>query len=107
MLRRRLLNGLLAGVAVPGMLLLAGVATPRAAEFGKHTIKFAFQNQKGHPQAEGAQKFAARGTSRPRGAGFGGEMQLDAAFASAPRTFGEFVGAQWRRFRGHDTFQQF
>jgi hypothetical protein len=56
---------------------------------------------------EGAQKFAARGTSRPRGAGFGGEMQLDAAFASAPRTFGEFVGAQWRRFRGHDTFQQF
>ena len=57
MLRRRLLNRLLAGVAVPGMLLLAGAAA-QAAEFGKHTIKFAFQNQKGHPQAEGAQKFA-------------------------------------------------
>ncbi|HLL85354.1 MAG TPA: hypothetical protein VK420_21970 [Longimicrobium sp.] len=56
---------------------------------------------------EGAQKYAARGSSRPRGAGMGGEMRPDAALTSAPRTFGEFVGAQWRRFRGHDTFQQF
>jgi hypothetical protein len=56
---------------------------------------------------EGAQKYAARGSSRPRGAGAGGEMRPDAALASAPRTFGEFVRAQWRRFRGHDTFQQF
>lgn len=56
---------------------------------------------------EGAQKYAARGSSRPRGAGMGGEMQLDAAFARAPRAFGELVRAQWRRFRGHDTFQQF
>ena len=55
-MRRRLLNGLLASVAVSG-LLLSGAAA-RAAEFGKHAIKFAFQNQKGHPQAEGAQKFA-------------------------------------------------
>jgi tripartite ATP-independent transporter DctP family solute receptor len=56
-MRRRLLNGLVASVAVPGLLLLAGAAA-NAAEFGKHAIKFAFQNQKGHPQAEGAQKFA-------------------------------------------------
>ena len=56
-MRRRLLNGLVASVAVPGLLLLAGAAA-NAAEFGKHAIKFAFQNQKGHPQAEGAQKSA-------------------------------------------------
>ena len=56
---------------------------------------------------EGAQKYAARGSSRPRGAGMGGEMRLDEAFARAPRAFGEFVRAPWRRFRGHDTFQQF
>jgi hypothetical protein len=56
---------------------------------------------------EGAQKYAARGSSRPRGARMGGEMQLDQAFARAPRAFGEFVRVQWRRFRGHDTFQQF
>ena len=56
---------------------------------------------------EGAQKYAARGSSRPRGAGFGGEVRLDEAFARAPRTFEEFVRAQWRRFRGSDTFQQF
>ena len=55
-MRRRLLNGLVASVAVSG-LLLSGAAA-RAAEFGKHAIKFAFQNQKGHPQAEGAQRFA-------------------------------------------------
>jgi len=56
---------------------------------------------------EGAQKFAARGSSRPRGAEFGGDVRLDEAFARAPRTFGEFVRAQWRRFASHDTFQQF
>jgi len=56
---------------------------------------------------EGAQKYAARGSSRPRGAGFGGEVRLDEAFVHAPRTFGEFVRAQWSRFRGRDTFQQF
>jgi hypothetical protein len=56
---------------------------------------------------EGAQKLAARGTSRPRGAEEGGAMQLDAAFARAPRGFGVFASEQWRRFRGRDTFQQF
>lgn len=55
---------------------------------------------------EGAQKYAVRGTSRPV-SGMGGEMRLDAAFTRAPRAFGEFVRVQWRRFRGHDTFQQF
>ena len=43
-------------------LLVAAVAClPLAAaaqEIKERTIKFAFQNQKGHPQAEGAQKFA-------------------------------------------------
>ena len=56
-MRRRPLTGLLASVVLPGALLLAGAAA-QAAEIGEHTIKFAFQNQKGHPQAEGAQKFA-------------------------------------------------
>jgi hypothetical protein len=50
-MRRRLIAGLLAGALIPGTLLFAGTAA--AAEFGKHAIKFAFQNQKGHPQAEG------------------------------------------------------
>ena len=56
---------------------------------------------------EGAQKYAARGSSRPRGAETGGAMQLDEAFARAPRAFGDFARAQWARFRGRDTFQQF
>ena len=56
-MRRRLMAGLLAAALVPGTLLL-GAAAANAAEYGKHAIKFAFQNQKGHPQAEGAQKFA-------------------------------------------------
>jgi tripartite ATP-independent transporter DctP family solute receptor len=56
MRRRLIIAGLLAGALVPGTLLFAGAA--HAAEYGKHAIKFAFQNQKGHPQAEGAQKFA-------------------------------------------------
>ncbi|MBD0319806.1 MAG: hypothetical protein ICV87_05705 [Gemmatimonadetes bacterium] len=56
---------------------------------------------------EGAQKYAARGTSRPRGAPEGGAMRLDDAFARAPRSFAAFAGEQWRRFRSHDTFQQF
>lgn len=56
---------------------------------------------------EGAQKYAARGTSRPRGVPEGGAMQLDAAFARAPRPFAAFVREQWARFRGFDRFQQF
>jgi hypothetical protein len=56
---------------------------------------------------EGAQKYAARGTSRPRGAPQGGAMRLDDAFSRAPRSFTAFAGEQWRRFRSHDRFQQF
>jgi hypothetical protein len=56
---------------------------------------------------EGAQKYAARGTSRPRGAPEGGEMRLDDAFSRASRSFASFAGEQWRRFRSHDRFQQF
>ena len=56
---------------------------------------------------EGAQKYAARGTSRPAIASEGGAMQLDPAFAQAPRSFAAFVREQWARFRGHDHFQQF
>jgi tripartite ATP-independent transporter DctP family solute receptor len=55
MMSNRLTN-LLAALAVPGMLVLAG--TGAAAEIGSHTIKFAGQNQKGHPQAMGMEKFA-------------------------------------------------
>ncbi|HEX8375078.1 MAG TPA: DctP family TRAP transporter solute-binding subunit, partial [Geminicoccaceae bacterium] len=57
-MRRRLMAGLLTAALIPGTLLLGGGGAANAAEFGKHAIKFAFQNQKGHPQAEGAQKFA-------------------------------------------------
>ena len=49
------LNRLLGRILLPGMLLLAGAAH---AEINKHTIKFAYQNQKEHPQGQGAQKFA-------------------------------------------------
>jgi tripartite ATP-independent transporter DctP family solute receptor len=47
--RRTLAHGALAIAA----LLACGLAGAQ-----ERTIKFAFQNQKGHPQAEGAQKFA-------------------------------------------------
>ena len=46
---------LLTCLALPGMLLLA---QPAAAEIGSHTFKFAAQNQKGHPQVQGMEKFA-------------------------------------------------
>jgi hypothetical protein len=55
---------------------------------------------------EGAQKYAARGTSRPRGAMEGGEVRLDDALGRVP-AFASFARAQWQRFRGADTFQQF
>jgi tripartite ATP-independent transporter DctP family solute receptor len=45
----------LLGLALPAMLLLAGAA--HAAEIGEHRIKFAAQNQKGHPQVMGMEKF--------------------------------------------------
>lgn len=54
---------------------------------------------------EGAQKYAARGTSRPRGATEGGEVRMDEAFARGPRPFASFANAQWLRFRGSDNFQ--
>ena len=43
------------------LLVAAAACLPLAAQaqdIKQRTIKFAFQNQKGHPQAEGAQKFA-------------------------------------------------
>jgi tripartite ATP-independent transporter DctP family solute receptor len=49
------LTRLLAGLALPGALLLAGAAQ---AEIREHTIKFASQNQKGHPQVMGMERFA-------------------------------------------------
>lgn len=50
-----MLTKLLAGLALPGLLLLA---QPVTAEIGSHTLKFASQNNKGHPQVEGMEKFA-------------------------------------------------
>lgn len=55
---------------------------------------------------EGATKYAARGTTRPRGAEMGGEVRLDPALQQAPR-LRSFVVRQWERFRGADRFQQF
>ena len=41
-----------------GLFALLPIASAVAQDIKERTIKFAFQNQKGHPQAEGAQKFA-------------------------------------------------
>lgn len=41
-----------------GIAALLPVAAAVAQDIKERTIKFAFQNQKGHPQADGAQKFA-------------------------------------------------
>jgi tripartite ATP-independent transporter DctP family solute receptor len=41
-----------------GAAALLPIASALAQDIKERTIKFAFQNQKGHPQAEGAQKFA-------------------------------------------------
>jgi TRAP-type transport system periplasmic protein len=41
-----------------GLAALLPVAAAVAQDIKERSIKFAFQNQKGHPQAEGAQKFA-------------------------------------------------
>lgn len=46
---------LAACLALPGLLVLA---QPAAAEINSHTLKFAAQNQKGHPQVQGMEKFA-------------------------------------------------
>jgi tripartite ATP-independent transporter DctP family solute receptor len=52
----KLVRTLLAVALGATSLLAAGLA--QAADIKERSIKFAFQNQKGHPQAEGAQKFA-------------------------------------------------
>ena len=52
----KLVRTLLAAALGATSLLAAGLA--QAADIKERSIKFAFQNQKGHPQAEGAQKFA-------------------------------------------------
>jgi len=41
-----------------GLIALLPIAAAMAQDIKERSIKFAFQNQKGHPQAEGAQKFA-------------------------------------------------
>jgi tripartite ATP-independent transporter DctP family solute receptor len=41
-----------------GLLALLPMTAALAQDIKERTIKFAFQNQKGHPQADGAQKFA-------------------------------------------------
>ena len=51
-----LTSQLLAGLLVPGMLLLAGAAN--AADIQKRTLKFPSASNKGHPQVLGVQKFA-------------------------------------------------
>lgn len=43
---------------IVAMAALLPLATVQAAEITERTIKFAFQNNKGHPQEMGAQKFA-------------------------------------------------
>jgi TRAP-type transport system periplasmic protein len=41
-----------------GLMALLPIGAALAQDIKERSIKFAFQNQKGHPQAEGAQKFA-------------------------------------------------
>lgn len=53
---KKLLSRLLAGVLVPGVMLLAGAAG--AADIQKRTLKFPSASNKGHPQVLGVQKFA-------------------------------------------------
>ncbi|HET6229686.1 MAG TPA: hypothetical protein VFE05_06350 [Longimicrobiaceae bacterium] len=55
---------------------------------------------------EGAAKYAIRGTTRPKGAGAGGEMRPDAAFRTAPAAFLAFARHQWARFVPEDHFMQ-
>jgi hypothetical protein len=55
---------------------------------------------------EGAAKYAIRGTTRPKGAGAGGEMAPDRAFRAAPPAFLAFARRQWARFVPEDRFMQ-
>ena len=52
----RRLFALMASAALPAFLLMASAGAARA-EVGEHTIKFASQNPKGHPQVMGMEKF--------------------------------------------------
>ena len=45
-------------VALAAILAVTMAASASAADIKERTLKFAFQNQKDHPQAQGAQKFA-------------------------------------------------
>jgi TRAP-type transport system periplasmic protein len=53
---RRRLFALLTGALIPSLALL-GLASAARAEIGEHTLKFATQNNKGHPSVEGMEKF--------------------------------------------------
>jgi TRAP-type transport system periplasmic protein len=52
---RTRLSRLFASLVLPGLLL---ATQPAIAEIGSHTVKFTAQNQKGHPQVLGMEKFA-------------------------------------------------
>ena len=52
----RRLFALLTSAVIPGLVLM-GAAGAARAEIGEHTIKFAAQNPKGHPQVMGMDKF--------------------------------------------------
>src|ERR671910_3004334 len=62
---KTLASRLLAGLLVPGMLLLAGAAN--AADIQKRTLKFPSASNKGHPQVLGVQKFADLVTEKSGG----------------------------------------
>ena len=53
---KTLSSRILAGLLIPGMMLLAGAAN--AADIQKRTLKFPSASNKGHPQVLGVQKFA-------------------------------------------------
>jgi tripartite ATP-independent transporter DctP family solute receptor len=53
---KTLSSKILAGLLIPGMMLLAGAAS--AADIQKRTLKFPSASNKGHPQVLGVQKFA-------------------------------------------------
>jgi tripartite ATP-independent transporter DctP family solute receptor len=56
MTMHRRLFALMASAALPALLLIGSPGAARA-EVGEHTIKFASQNPKGHPQVMGMEKF--------------------------------------------------
>lgn len=91
---------LLAAVGAVAALATAGAA----AQVKERTLKFAFQNQTGHPQAQGAQKFADIVTAKSGGkitvklfpGGTLGGCEIDAnpkLFIVSQPTWGVDVGA--------------